>query len=323
VSARAAIVITTRNRRDELRRALTSAVAQEGDIEVVVFDDGSDDGTGEMVREQFPGVRVHREERSVGLIVARNRAAELVETPVIVSIDDDAEFGAPDTVEQALRDLDASRIGAVAIPHVDVNRDGPRAPTAPDRDHVWVTSVFVGTAHALRRDVFRSLGGYRGDFFHQGEEVDFCLRMLDAGWWVRLGRAAEPIRHHESARRDLERMDVYGRRNELLHAWLNLPATWVAPYMAGYALKGLVLGVRLRRPGPMVRGIARGLAASARSARRRRPVRAATLRVDRRLRRERAVRLEDVAPALHPPEERDAEGRSRPGRLESRAIAGH
>jgi GT2 family glycosyltransferase len=304
VSAQAAIVITTHNRREELRRALTSAVRQTGDHEILVFDDGSSDGTAEMVREEFPGVRVHREPAAVGLIVARNRAARLVDAPVIVSIDDDAEFGAPDTVEQTLRDLDAPGIGAVAIPHLDVNKDGRQAPQAPDRQAVWVTSVFVGTAHALRRDVFQALGGYRGDFVRQGEELDFCLRMLDAGWWVRLGRAARPILHHESPKRDLEKIDFYGRRNEILHIWLNAPARWVAPHVAYRIVNGLRLGLRAGRHRAMLRGLLAGVAAAAQARGRRAPVRPATVRVDHRLRRERAVRLEDVAPALHPPEER-------------------
>jgi GT2 family glycosyltransferase len=299
----AAVVIVTRNRRDELRRALASATAQSGDVEVLVVDDASEDGTADMVRGEFPGVRLHREPAPVGLIVARNRAAELVEAPVIVSIDDDAELPDPGIVAQTLADLDAPGIGAVAIPHTDAGRPAT-APRAPDRDHVWVTSVFVGTAHAVRRDVFLALGGYRGDFFHQGEEADLCLRMLDAGWWVRLGRAPAPVRHHVSPRRDLERMDVYGRRNELLHAWLNVPWPWAARALVGHPLKGLALGVRVGRPANMLRGIGAGLRAIARARGRRRPVRAATMRVDARLRRERAVRLEDVAPALHPPEER-------------------
>jgi GT2 family glycosyltransferase len=247
-------------------------------------------------------VRVHREPRSVGLIVGRNRAAELVDAPVIVSIDDDAELVDPRTVAQTVRDLAEPGIGAVAIPHVDERGAGAWAPVAPDREAVWVTSVFVGTAHAIRRDVFRALGGYRGDFFHQGEEADLCLRMLDAGWWVRLGRAAQPIRHLESPRRDKDRIDVYGRRNELLHVWLNVPLPWLPAYLAGYALRGVLLGLRLGRPRPMLRGIGHGAAAIVRARGRRAPVRRATLRVDRRLRRERAVRLEDVAPALYPPE---------------------
>jgi GT2 family glycosyltransferase len=303
MSAQAAIVITTHNRRDELRRALQSALRQTGELEVLVFDDGSSDGTAEMVREEFPQVRLHREPRSVGLIVARNRAAQLVDAPVIVSIDDDAELVAADTVEQTLRDLEAPSIGAVAIPHLDVNKDGRQAPQAPDRDAVWVTSVYVGTAHAIRRDLFLSLGGYRDEFFHQHEELDFCLRMLDAGWWVRLGRAAQPIRHYESPKRDFGRVDFYARRNEILHIWLNVPKRWVLPYIALRAIKGLRIGLAVGRPRSMVRGIARGIATGPAAWPRRTPVRLATIRVDHRLRRERAVRLEDVAPTLHPPEE--------------------
>ncbi len=299
-------MITTHNRREELRRALASALRQTGDIEILVFDDGSSDGTAEMVRDEFPAVRVHREPRALGLIVARNRAAELVDAPVIVSIDDDAEFVAPDTVEQTLCDLDAPAIGAVAIPHLDVNKDGRQAPRAPDGDAVWVTSVYVGTAHALRRDLFLALGGYRGDFVRQGEELDFCLRLLDAGWWVRLGRAAQPILHHESPKRDLEQIDVYGRRNEILHVWLNAPARWVLPHVAYRIVNGLRLGLHAGRPRSMLRGIVRGLRAAAGARGRRSPVRPATIRVDHRLRRERAVRLDDIAPALFPPGQRPA-----------------
>jgi GT2 family glycosyltransferase len=248
-------------------------------------------------------VRVHREPDPVGLIVARNRAARLAGAPVVVSLDDDAEFADGGTIRQTLEDLAVPGIGAVAIPHVDVDRPGGDwAPRAPDREAVWVTAVYVGTAHAVRRDVFLALGGYRGDFFHQGEEADLCLRMLDAGWWVRLGRARAPIRHHVSPRRDLRRQEVYGRRNELLHVWRNVPSPWAAPYLVGYAGKGLLRALRARRAGWALRGIASGVAAVARDLGGRRPVGRPAMRVDRRLRRESAVRLEDVAPALHGPE---------------------
>jgi glycosyltransferase involved in cell wall biosynthesis len=289
-----------------------SALAQRGGIEVLVIDDASTDGTAEMLASEFPEVRLHREPRPVGLIVARNHAAGLADAPVIVSIDDDAELPDPGIVERTLADFDAPAVGAVAIPHVDIGRpDGAWAPRAPDRDAVWVTSVFVGTAHAIRRDVFLALGGYRGEFVHQGEEDDLCLRMLDAGWWVRLGTAEPPIRHHVSPRRDLERMDVYGRRNLLLHLWLNVPGPAMPAYMAAYAAKSLLIAVRARRVRPALRGFARGITAIAQRLGDRRPVRRSTLRVDRRLRRERAVRLDDVAPVLQPPM---SSGTSVPGR---------
>ena len=81
-----------------------------------------------------------------------------------------------------------------------------------------VVHAFVGAAHAVRRDVFLKVGGYREHFFFMGEEGDLCLRMMQAGYVTRLGRA-DPIYHLESSRRDLSRAGFSGRRNDILFAW--------------------------------------------------------------------------------------------------------
>jgi GT2 family glycosyltransferase len=93
---------------------------------------------------------------------------------------------------------------------------------APDDTNAYVIESFIGTAHALRRSLFLQLGGYREELFHQGEESDLCIRLLAAGYVVRLGRG-EPIHHFESPRRDFRRMDHYGPRNAILFAWQNVP----------------------------------------------------------------------------------------------------
>ena len=117
---RASVVITTKNRRDELSAAIASALTQSAQPEVLVIDDGSTDGTSDMVRADFPAVRLERSTKSLGLIVQRNRAARLASGEIIFSLDDDAEFSTPGVVEQTLEDFDDPRIGAVAIPHVDM-----------------------------------------------------------------------------------------------------------------------------------------------------------------------------------------------------------
>lgn len=216
------IVITTRNRKDDLRRALVSAFAQSAPAEVLVMDDASTDGTSAMVRQEFPTATLHRTEACIGLIAQRNRAAKLVASDVIISIDDDAEFSTPFVVEQTLREFDDPQIGAVAIPYIEPHKDNRLMQQAPDRQGLWVTERFIGTAHALRRDVFLKVGGYRDHLVHQGEEGDYCIRMLDAGYLVRLGNA-DPIHHFESPKRDLSRMDYYGARNAILFVWQNVP----------------------------------------------------------------------------------------------------
>jgi hypothetical protein len=48
--------------------------------------------------------------------------------------------------------------------------------------------------------------------------------MLDHGHVVRLGRS-DVIHHHESPKRSFERMGYYGRRNDILFAWQNVPGS--------------------------------------------------------------------------------------------------
>ena len=49
----ASVVITTKNRREELLKAIESAMGQRGLLEVVVIDDGSTDGTAEELKKKF------------------------------------------------------------------------------------------------------------------------------------------------------------------------------------------------------------------------------------------------------------------------------
>jgi glycosyltransferase involved in cell wall biosynthesis len=227
-------MITTRNRKDELRTALRSAFAQTVPVEVLVIDDGSTDGTAAMVRDEFPQARVVRHDESRGLIVRRNDGVRASSTNIVISIDDDAAFSSGETVRKTLSEFSDDRIGAVAMPYVDVNRGPEVRQQAPADGATYVTDRFIGTAHAVRRDIFLRVGGYREELVHQGEEGDFCLRMLAAGYVVRLG-SADPIHHFESPRRDFRRMDYYGARNALWFVWQNVPmpyALWHLPVVA-------------------------------------------------------------------------------------------
>ena len=284
----ASVVITTKNRKEELLKAVESAMGQRGLLEVIVIDDGSTDGTeaavSEMLKEDLttestentierqgrcekeqpkvgpkgeeagaseskgeaglttdftdghgysaglrPGSRAGtefsnsspseltqdsentshirsadgpaylpsnsystnittggpvlwliRHEVSAGYIVRRNEGARLAKGDVIFSMDDDAVFSSPFVVEQTLRDFSHSRIGAVAIPYIEPHKANREIQRAPTREDIWITASYIGTAHAVRRDVFLTLGGYREHLVHQGEEGDFCIRMLAA-----------------------------------------------------------------------------------------------------------------------------------------------
>jgi glycosyltransferase involved in cell wall biosynthesis len=298
----ATVVIVTKNRKDELRRAVASALQQSARIEVLVIDDGSADGTAEMIRSEFPSVRLERSGESRGYIVHRNRAAGLALSPVIVSIDDDAAFASTKTIEETLAEFDHPRIGAVAIPSIDVNKPGRPMfrPAPPESDSIWVADAYRGTAHAVRRDLFARLGGYKESFFHQGEEQEFCLRMLDAGYVTRVG-AASAIHHFESPKRDRTRMFTYAARNKMLFTWYNVPMPYFLVHLPAGIMQSVLYGIRRGYAGATVRGTLLGIAAVFRELGRRQPVRGRIYRLSRRLRKRGPARLNDIEPQLPAP----------------------
>jgi GT2 family glycosyltransferase len=249
----ASLVISSKNRRDDLRRAIASAVCQTEPLEIIVLDDGSSDGTADMVSHEFPQVRLVRSEISIGYVAQRNRGAVLSTGDLIFSIDDDAEFSTPDVVAQTIREFSHPRIGAIAIPYVEPKKSDRYFQRAPDTNAIWVTETFRGTAYAVKRDIFNQLGGFRGDIVHQGEEMDFCIRLLAYGWFVRLG-TGDAIIHYEAPSRDWKRVDFYGRRNDILFAWRNLPMPYMLTHLVGTTLNGLRWAFSSRRFTQMLLG---------------------------------------------------------------------
>jgi glycosyltransferase involved in cell wall biosynthesis len=292
---RTSVVITTKNRCEELRAAVSSALRQSVPCEVLVVDDGSTDETAEMIQTEFPAVRFERSAQSLGYIVQRNRAALLASGAILFSLDDDAEFSTQYVVEEALKDFDDPRIGAVAIPYIEPRKGNKLRQAAPEPCGKWITDTFVGTAHAVRRDVFLRLGGYRDHLVHQGEESDYCIRMLDAGYVVRLGRS-DPIKHWESPKRDVQRMDFYGVRNAILFVWQNVPWSALPVHLAATTFNCLRWSFEPPRLWVRLKGVLVGYRDGAKY--RRGPVSRSGYQLYRELRKQGARRLEEIEEQL-------------------------
>jgi len=250
-----------------------------------------------MIRSEFPVVRLVRHLDSRGLVVRRNEGARLATGEVIFSIDDDAEFTSPHTVQQTLREFDDPRVGAVAIPYVEPRKDNRVLQRAPEADAIWVTDCYIGTSHAVRRDLFLRLGGYREKLVHQGEEKDFCIRLLRAGRVVRLGRA-NVIHHHESPNRDMRRMDFFGRRNDLFFAWHYVPMPFLPLHLAATTLNGCHSALQSRHPAQMLLGMLSGLAGGLREWGERSPVPVPVYLLHRKLKKSGPCRLDDIKQLL-------------------------
>jgi glycosyltransferase involved in cell wall biosynthesis len=99
------IIIPTYNRRDWIGICLDSVKAQTYEhIETLVVDDGSTDGTAELLRSdpRYSFARLHVQPKNGGASVARNTGIEMARGELIVFIDSDDAL-LPDHVETAMR----------------------------------------------------------------------------------------------------------------------------------------------------------------------------------------------------------------------------
>src|SRR5262245_8716005 len=227
---RLTIGVVTKNRPASLRECLASLTSV-GDAlaEIIVVDDTSDAAIDSAVVDLPIAVaeklRVIRQTGHEGYIVARNRIVREAATEYVLLMDDDAALIEGRSIRDALDLLDRHpSVGAVACAMAE--RDGSPWPLATQAAPVTYTSVvptFIGFAHLLRRPLFVDLGGYRESFHFYGEEKDYCLRMLDAGFHVVYMPAARVIHAVDPAGRSQSKYVRYTIRNDCLFALYNEP----------------------------------------------------------------------------------------------------
>jgi GT2 family glycosyltransferase len=292
----ATVGIITRNRLETARRAIESALDQGPGVEVIILDDASTDGTPDVVAAEYPRAKLTRSDRHAGYIVGRMRVLREASAPIVLFIDDDAEFSSSSIVADTVRDFDHPRVAAVAVPFEEWG--GPMQ-GAPGRSDFRVVDFFIGAAHALRRDVVLSMGGFRTSYGFYVEEADLSIRLLASGFVVREGRS-QPVVHRPHPDRAPGPRFQRLVRNELLFKWYFTPARHLPMVIGGHALVVSRNGFRRRLLGRGVRGLLAGYWEVLRRPGPRRPVDGATYRLWRQLRSRKVIPFEEIGPRLPP-----------------------
>jgi GT2 family glycosyltransferase len=188
-------------------RAVLAALPASG--EVIVADDGSSDGTAELLAREMPHVHVVRLERNSGFATAVNRGVAAAQGDILVLLNSDAivEEGALDALLAAF-DRDP-RLGIAGAQLLD--EDGSAQWSGgPTPTLLWMTAVVSGAgpltrvvrrrgrdaprevdwvsgaAMAVRREVWTAAGPLDERFRFYCQDLELCMRARDAGWDVRV-----------------------------------------------------------------------------------------------------------------------------------------
>ena len=254
------IGILTHKRPKAVERALESARDQDWpNLEIVLVDSASNDGTRELVQARFPEVKYIQLPRNLGCAAGRNHLFANCRGDLILCVDDDGYLGAGAvrTVVEAFATDD--RIAVVAMRQCFTDEQGGRIEgenLSPYRD----VGCFSGGVCALRREALESVGYYPDDFFLFGEESYLSLKLLDAGYRI----VSEPraiMWHPRIGSSSDNRHDYYRFRNPLLLATRLYPRPHVPKYLIGRLGSYFYLSIKRRSFGSFLRAAASALIA--------------------------------------------------------------
>jgi glycosyltransferase involved in cell wall biosynthesis len=195
MTVQVSVVMPVRNGERFLREALDSTLAQTlSDVELIVVDDGSTDGTPDILAEaarRDPRVRV-QSQMAAGLTAAINAGCALANAPLIARMDAD-DVMVPDRLERQVAYLDAhpeaALLGGGIVLIDETGREIDREPGRPQLDFL-VRNELTHATVMFRADAFEALRGYRLD---QSEDYDLWLR-FDESYGV--AALAEPVIHY-------------------------------------------------------------------------------------------------------------------------------
>ncbi len=202
---RASVIIPSYQSAATIRGCLTSVLAQDFAEPFEVFvSDSSTDGTADIIRREFPGVRLLTSETRMDPALARNRAAALAQGDILAFIDSDC-LAPPDWLRRicAAVDLDDYDGAGGAIAPVDASTDAAWAgyftefreflPGGPSRAGTYLT---INNA-AYRRTTFERAGGFPVDYFPQEDQV-FWERLRALGASIRVDPSIVVKHHHRT-----------------------------------------------------------------------------------------------------------------------------
>jgi GT2 family glycosyltransferase len=216
------IMITTRNRLDELRRTVQMlGKLNPSPDEILITADGCTDGTAEFVSTMH-NVRLIVNEPAIGSVASRDHMMREAQGDLVLALDDDSYPEQTDCIDRIIPFFE--KRPKLAVLHFPQRSDEyPDTLAQTDLDREEVTRSFASSGAVLRRSIYLKLPGFERRFYHMYEEPDYGLQCVAAGYDVLFSPILR-IRHHYSGQaRDEIRIHHCHARNEFWSTLMRCP----------------------------------------------------------------------------------------------------
>ncbi len=175
------VIITTKNRKNLLRRAIDSVLNQSyKDFEIIIVDDGSTDNTHLIANEyvkNYQNITYIKNETSMGACFARNTGITAAKGKFITGLDDDDEF-MPERLQKMI-DLYDEKYSFICSEMLIIEKDRSRVSSGKRiitfEDNLWKNTV--GTQVLVEKKRIQSIGGFDEEL-PNSQDHDMWLRLL-------------------------------------------------------------------------------------------------------------------------------------------------
>ncbi len=206
------------------------------EFEVMYVDNASEDGTVEMVRAEFPEVRVIENSENMGFIKASNQGIEIAKGRYVLLLNSDTvilENAIVKAVKFADERPDTAVVGCKTFyPDGTLQRNCFRCPAVVnmflsatylnklfprsrffgrermgwwDLDEVREVEAVCGCFLLARREAINQVGVMDERYFVYGDDADWCHRFRKAGWKVMFTPEPQIIHYHGATTKQMAR----------------------------------------------------------------------------------------------------------------------
>ena len=246
------VIIVNWNTKEHLRRCLQSLTQHPAlrtlHLEIIVVDNASVDGSAEMVRCEFPHVRLIANDRNLGYAAANNQGAKIAKGRYLLLLNPDT-IVPKEAIVRLVEFAESHPDAGIVAPKL-VYPDGSLQPSVRsfptptallfsalglDRffpksrifgryrmtwfryDQVAEVDQPMASALLVRKNAWEQIGGMDEEMPIFFNDVDFCWRLKKAGWRIYFVPDAVIVHHHGASTRLLGIGKALATHKGLLH----------------------------------------------------------------------------------------------------------
>ncbi|MEQ9671600.1 glycosyltransferase family 2 protein [Coleofasciculus sp. G2-EDA-02] len=222
MNSNAGIVITTRNREQDLKKLFCHLKENKAWQKYPIW--VHDDASNQVSEDYWKFLSKYayyliRNPRNYGASLNRNISNASAPFDFIFSLDDDSCFVDTDGPAQAIEYMENHpKVAILSFPLVSSFNPPPIHHTSP-----YPCLSYAACAALIRKSAFLEVGGYYSDFFYYGEEPELCLRLWAAGYEIHAFPLCRVYHWVSSNDEDYRCKGFYGPQNRVWTHILHTP----------------------------------------------------------------------------------------------------